>query len=180
MRPVAPILAGLRTDPRGVALIEFAIVLPFLLLLFVGGYQLSDAVFAYRKVTQSARAVADLTSQYTQVTDAQLDDILGASRFILSPYPLSSTTLRISQVTISATGAAQVDWSRGRNTTPLAAGSTFDLPAADRQNNTTILVADVTYNYVPAFASTMIGPITLKERVSMYPRKSTSVTKVAA
>jgi Flp pilus assembly protein TadG len=55
-------------DQGGVSAVEFAICLPFIVLLYLGGYQLSDSISAYRKVTAATRTVADLTSQSTSVT----------------------------------------------------------------------------------------------------------------
>lgn len=168
--------AALRDDDRGVALIEFAFSVPILILLFVGGYQISDAVFAYRKATAVARTVANLTSQYTTVADSDLDTILSASQQVLSPYAVASAEVRVTQVTIDASGNTKVNWSRGLNTTGYANCATFVIPSAYQQNSTTIIVADVTYHYVPSFAS-IIGNIDLKEQVTMFPRKSTTITK---
>ena len=78
------------SDRRGVAASEFAMSLPFLVLLYIGGYQLSDAISAYRKVAVATRTVADLTSQYTSVSYDDLDEILNASAQVLSPYKISA------------------------------------------------------------------------------------------
>lgn len=165
-------------DDRGTALIEFAFTLPFMLLLFVGGYQISDGVFAYRKTTQTARTVADLASQYTSVNDNDLTQILNASTQVLTPYSSTAAEVRVSQVTIDCFGQATVSWSKGKNTSGYTTGATFVVPAAYRQNNTTIIVAEVVYHYTPSFASSLLGNIDLKEQVTMFPRKSTKIDKV--
>ncbi|NDU79348.1 pilus assembly protein, partial [Actinomadura sp. DSM 109109] len=61
-------------DERGIALVEFALSVPLLLLMFIGSYQLTDAISAYRKVTTATRAIADLSSQYTTVSNSDLDN----------------------------------------------------------------------------------------------------------
>lgn len=178
MRALRPFLARLRGDTRGLALIEFAFCVPILLLLFVGGYQISDAVFASRKVSATARTVADLASQYTQVTNADLDMILNASQQVLTPYKIESAELRVSQLTIGNKGKVTVDWSRAKNDTKLKKNAVDDaIPAEYRVNGTTIILAEVTYRYVPYFASEMIGNIDLQDQMVMYPRKSTKVKK---
>lgn len=162
---------------RGLALIEFAYVAPILLTLFVGSFQISDAVFANRKVTTTARAIADLTSQYTSVDNPTLDSILNASRQIMHPYDLARTEARVSQITIDNSGNAVVNWSRALNATPLATGATTVIPSTLRQKNTTVILSQVAYHHVPSFASELIGPITLKDQTIMFPRKITAIQK---
>ncbi|MCU6452714.1 pilus assembly protein [Sphingomonas sp. A2-49] len=170
-------MAAFHRDQRGAALIEFAFLLPFLALLFVGGYQISDAVFVHRKVTMTARTLADVTSQYTTVSTSDLDTILGSAQQVLSPYAMANAEMVVSQVVIDASGNATVAWSRGLNVAARAPGSSFYVPSAYRQNGATVIVADVTYRYRPTFASSYIGPLALTEQVTMYPRKSSSITK---
>lgn len=177
MSSVRSSLDRLGRSDKGLALIEFAYVAPILLTLFVGSFQISDAVFANRKVTTTARAIADLTSQYTVVDNQTLDSILNASRQIMHPYPLGDTEARVSQITIDGSGNATVNWSRALNTTPLATGSTSAIPAKYRQKNTTVILSQVTYHHVPSFASKLIGPITLKDQTVMFPRKITAIQK---
>jgi Flp pilus assembly protein TadG len=70
---------NLWVDIRAVAAVEFAIVLPFMLLLFVGGVELANALAISVKVSQTAHTVADLVSRNACVTDSALSTMLGAS-----------------------------------------------------------------------------------------------------
>jgi Flp pilus assembly protein TadG len=166
---------ALRRDIRGISAVEFALVLPFLVLLYLGGYQLSDAIAAQRKVTTTTRAIVDLTSRYTTVTNADLDMILNASRQIMAPYSTSTASMTISQISIDATGKGTVDWSRPFQGTGLLVGSTFDVPTEIQQPNTTILVASTSYLYVPIVARTLLGDIPMREQIIMSPRASNSI-----
>jgi len=169
------LLRRLKRDARGVALLEFAFVAPVLLVLFVGGYQLMDATSAYRKVTRTVRTLADLTSQSTSLTTAQADQILNASNKVMSPYPTANAVLRISQVQISATGVATISWSRAVNGSGYTPGSAVTLPTGLNQPNTYLIYSEINYNYVPNVASTIIGPIPLRDTILMSPRNSTSI-----
>lgn len=167
----------LTRDQRGVSIVEFAISLPFLLTLFIGSYQTCDAISAYRKVTTATRAVADLTSQYTSVTDADLDGILSASQQIMSPYKLSNAKLTISQIKIdSTTGASTVDWSRGLNVSGLTQGTAFNVPSSIQTKGTYLLIASIDYSYVPVAASSLIGTIPMHDQIILSPRSSAFIT----
>jgi Flp pilus assembly protein TadG len=166
------------TNARGVAATEFALVLPFLALLYLGGYQLADAISAYRKVTLATRTVADLTSQYTSLTDTDLDAILNASQQVMAPYKIANAKLTVSQVSTDGSGNTKVAWSRGLPTSEaLTVGSTYTLPTTIKQNNTSLIIASIRYNYVPN-VSAMIGTLPMRDDIIMSPRASTSVKKV--
>ncbi|MGU3391440.1 TadE/TadG family type IV pilus assembly protein [Sphingomonas sp. M1A8_2b] len=170
------VLGRLAHDTRGVSLIEFAICLPFLILLFTGSFQLSDAVAANRKVTMAARTIADLTSQYTVVSDSDLDTILNASQQVLAPYSADAATMTVTLVTTDALARSTVAWSDGKNTNGLKPGTAFNLPLAIKQPGTSLIVAQVVYTYNPSFGATYIGTIPLTETIIMSPRGSSTIT----
>ena len=169
-------IARLSRDERGVALIEFAISVPVLLFLFIGSYQLTDAISAYRKVTRATRTIADLTSQYTSVRNSDVDGILAASQQIMAPYSYTNANLVIIQVVVDASGTSKVCWSRGLNATPPAAGTAFNIPSGMKVNGTYLLVAQTTYTYTPVAASPLIGTIPMKDQIILSPRLSAAVS----
>lgn len=172
-------MVRLQRDIRGVGAVEFALSLPFLVLLYIGGYQFSDAISAYRKVTVATKTVADLTSQYTSVTNDDLDQILAASQQVLTPYKVANAQLTVSQISIDGSGNPKVSWSRGLNTAALTEGTDFTVPASIKQNNTSLIVATIRYNYVPVAASSLIGTIPMRDVIIMSPRASSTVKKIS-
>ena len=56
-------------DRRGLAAIEFAMIVPIMLVMFFGTVELSSGVAVDRKVTLVARTLSDLTSQSSSVAD---------------------------------------------------------------------------------------------------------------
>lgn len=168
-------LRALARDQGGIALLEFAIVLPVLVLLFVGGFQLMDAISAYRKVGKTVRTLADLTTQNTTITPAQADEILNAAQQVMTPYPLSSAAMRISQVQVDSNGRATISWSRGLNRTMLATGSSFTMPPQLTAANKYYIYSEIIYTYQPGFGSALVGTIPLSQTIFMSPRNSSFV-----
>lgn len=160
---------------QGTSLVEFAIVLPVMLALYLGGFQLSDAIACNRKVTVTARSIADLTSQYSGVTMSQIDTILAASRQVMSPYDPSSTLVRVSEITVDNNYRSTVTWSRAINGGGRTPGSTFPLPAAMTSPGISMIYAEVSYPYTPMVRVGMLQPVTLSEHIYMMPRVANSV-----
>lgn len=169
-------LRSLAGNKRAASLIEFALLLPFMLLLFLGGYQLSDAIACRRKVTLTARAVADLTSQYSIISASQVDTVLNASTQVMTPYKLSNATARVTEITTDASGHGKVTWSRSANGTALAKNAAFTLPTSMQVANTSYIYADVTYTYTPSVTYSVLGTITFTTPIYMVPRLSAQVT----
>ncbi|HEX7782095.1 MAG TPA: TadE/TadG family type IV pilus assembly protein [Sphingobium sp.] len=178
MRRVNPLYwcGILARNGRGVAAIEFALVAPVTILLYVGSYQLADAIGVNRKVTVTARSLADLTTQYTSLTQSEADSILNAATQVMSPYDSAPGTYRISELAIDNAGAAKVVWSKSRNGTARTVNSTVALPSGVAQTNSYIVMAEVSYTYVPRIAVTLIGNINIGDTIYMYPRRSNSIS----
>ncbi len=162
-------------DERGVALVEFACVLPVLLLMYLGGYQLTDALSCNRKVTITARAVADLTTQNATVTTDQVNTILNASSKILAPYSVANALVRVTEFTTDAGGTTKVTWSMDNKGGGRTKGDTYTLPANIKVNGSSIIFSEVIYNYRPAVTFSIVKPLTLSDTVFMNPRVSNSV-----
>jgi Flp pilus assembly protein TadG len=50
----------LRRDQSGLAAVEFALIFPIMLLLFLGSFETTNLVLAYMKLEASAETAADL------------------------------------------------------------------------------------------------------------------------
>ena len=173
-------LRRVRDDQRGFALTEFAFTAPVLILLYLGSFQLCNAISAQRKVAITARALTDLTTQYQIVSNAQLDSILAASSQIMAPYDVGQATMVVTQINIDDKGVAKVDFSRGlvqgAVTTGRLQGSVIDVPTAIKQNSTSLVLSEVAYNYSAGVAQPILGNITLRDRTYMSPRTVRTIT----
>ncbi|TIO04469.1 MAG: pilus assembly protein, partial [Mesorhizobium sp.] len=63
-------------DRRGVAAIEFAFIVPVLLIMYFITMEASQAIETSKKVSRIGSMVADLVTQQTSVTKADLDAIM--------------------------------------------------------------------------------------------------------
>ena len=187
MRPSARLAAavarrtGLRTiagDARGTALIEFAMVLPVVIVLYLGGYQVEDAIACNRKVTIATRAAADLVAQNVSgtTTTTEIDGDLAAAAQVLAPYAASSAIIRVTEVGTDNNFKTTVQWSRAVNATAYTKGATAVVPPGMQIPGTYFLFAEVTYAYTPAANFGFVNSMKLYDSIYMIPRNSTSIT----
>ena len=164
---------GFGCDTKGVSAVEFALVLPLMLTLYLGGAEVAQAISASRKVTLASRTVADLASQYSTISEANMTNLLNASAAVISPFSSSALTVTVSQVKIDANGNASIDWSKSRNGT--ARSGSVTLPEALKVPNTWLIWSEAEYGYTPPIGYAMTGTLQLKDQMYMRPRLSPSV-----
>src|ERR1022692_2090028 len=85
-------------DRDGVSAVEFALVLPFMLTLYIGGVELGDGMAVQFKTTLAARTVADLSSQYISIDNSTMSSILAAASTVVAPYSAAGITVTVSEV----------------------------------------------------------------------------------
>src|SRR3954454_872914 len=162
-------------DRSGLAAVEFAMIIPLMLLLFFGTDEFSSGVAVNRKVTLMARTLSDLTSQNISVTDIQLTNFFAAATGIMTPYPSAPTSSTISELYVDPdTKVARVQWSQG--SAPRGAGTTVTIPGALQVGDTYLIYSEVSYLYVPTVGYVMAkAGITLSDFSYTRPRQSTCV-----
>ncbi len=169
-------VAGLLGGERGAAAVEFALIVPFLLFLFAGAFELIVGIMVDRQVSLVASTLADVTAQYTTISQSQqMPDILNASAQILAPYPTSGAAMVISLISVDGSGNATVTWSQTLNGTARTVGSTIAVPASLATPNTSLVLGEATYVYTPIIDFIHLGTIKLAASTYMIPRASTTI-----
>ncbi|MFS0770933.1 TadE/TadG family type IV pilus assembly protein [Sphingomonas sp. 1P08PE] len=161
-------------DRRGLALVEFALVLPVMLTLFLGGFQLTQASACQRRVTIVARAIADIVSRNDVLTVTKVATILSASSDIMAPYDVSVARSRVSLVKVDGNLNVTVMWSEARNTVQRDVGPFAGLPADMKIANSYYVLGEVSYDYRP-ISGRFAWPISFTQTLYMVPRKSAYV-----
>lgn len=173
-------------DQRGVSAVEFALLLPLMLTLYIGCVEVSQAVSVDRKVSLTARAVADLVAQGTNVNNAEMANILSAAKAVTAPYPVGPLSVTVSSVKIDANKKATVEWSDGLNASPRGVGEVVPIDERIAIPDTYLIWAEVKYVYTPIFGGAptdlfykLTGPKTLRDQIYMRPRLQAQVTRSA-
>jgi Flp pilus assembly protein TadG len=171
-------LRGFAHGQGGMAAVEFAVILPFMLAAYLGGVELGNGVAINRKVAITTRAVADLATRYTTIHNADSTTILGAASTIIAPYASGPLAVTVSQVSVNAQGTATISWSDTLNGTAHPVGTAVTLPGTLATPNANYIWGEVSYAYTPTFGYVMTGTYNLSDQIFMSPRQSASVTRV--
>ena len=110
-------------DKRGVSAVEFALLSPLMIGLYLGGAELSQGISIDRKVTLTTGAMANLAAQVTTISSSDMTDIMTASSKIMSPYSTSPLKITLSCLVIDNSNAVKVKWSATQGGTARSAGS---------------------------------------------------------
>jgi|HubBroStandDraft_2_1064218.scaffolds.fasta_scaffold34846_3 Flp pilus assembly protein TadG len=169
-------LRQLAEDRRGVAAVEFALLLPVLALLYFGVVELTQGAMTEQRTQHVAATVGDLVAQNSTVTSAQVSDIFSVGNTVMYPYPTTSLKLRVSSVSADAKGGVTVSWSQADGMTPLSKGATVSsLPANVIAPGESLILAESQYTYTSVFGQVMPAPVIFKQTAYLHPRLSTSV-----
>lgn len=171
-------LRRLIADERGVSAVEFAMLLPLMLTLYLGAVEVSQGIGADRKVTLTARTICDLVSQVSSIGNSDMTNALNASAAVMAPFPVGNLKVTVTSVKIDSSGKATVDWSDTLNGTARAKGSTVTLPTALNVASTSLIWSEVQYTYKPVIGYVVSGTLTLKDQIYMRPRLSDTISRV--
>ena len=162
---------------EGVAAVEFALLAPFLILAYIGMANLAEAYFAQRRAVHMANTIADLTSQSTAVSAANLNDYFSIGALVMAPFPTTTLGQRISSITANSNGTPQVDWSQGSGSlSGLVKGSTVTVPDAVLKAGQSVIEADVSYSYSNPIAWILPKALTFTKTAYLKPRQSLQVS----
>lgn len=163
--------ARLIRDSRGVSAVEFAMLAPMMIVLYLGCVEISDGVAAQRKVSLTSAALANLAAQVTTISNTEMNDIIAASTAIVAPYSSANLKMSVSCLNIDADKNVTVKWSKASGgATPLSGSAS--VPSALLIADTELIYAEASYAYTPAIGYTITGTLNLSDQMYMSPRIS--------
>jgi Flp pilus assembly protein TadG len=166
-------------DNEAIAAVEFALVVPVMLLLYVGSVEGSSLISMDRRVETVAGAMGDLVSRANlKVAACDIKDYFQASAGIMAPYPVGPLQQVVSSILVKADGTTSVQWSQTRGgATALTTGSAYALPVAMKNiaPNSYVIVSTASYSYTPITGIIYDKAIQLRRENFYLPRYGGSI-----
>lgn len=134
-------------DANGVAAVEFALLIPVLLLIYFGLAEFCQAYMAQKRAQHTASQVADMVARAPTITEEEIEQIMDVGSLIMQPFPEAPLSIRLTNITRDNNGVARVVWSigTGQLSEPLRGVQT--VPAGLIGNNETIIMGETVYLY---------------------------------
>jgi Flp pilus assembly protein TadG len=159
-------------DATGTATIEFALVVPLMVVLFCGSWELSQGVICYLKLIDAADTVVDIVSQQKTLTAANVDDVFTAAKLVMLPNAGTAMGMAVVSVKYKAgTGVAAVDWQQTRGgATALTSAQITTLSTGLGNAGESVIITQVTYNYSSLLKLVLPNAINLAANAMQRPR----------
>lgn len=97
---------GFVRSDEGVALLEFALVLPILLLLYVGTIEVANLMSNLRKLDLFTRTIGDFAGGVAVPSRQEIDGMFKASKVVLMPFDTAKVEIVVSAVGVVGTVAS--------------------------------------------------------------------------
>ncbi len=181
LRALGQTFKRLKQDKQGVGAVEFAIIFPLLLALYITAFELTIGFSVYKRATRAAGAIADLASQPQTVNKAYLNTMEDVAAGIFVPYATTGLTLKISGIQVDANKIAKISWSWDQDDKrPYAVNSIVNIPDNLRQPNAFLVHAELTIPHTllmfMSSVSTSIRPITIGRDYYFAKREADPIT----
>lgn len=171
-------------DRSGVGGVEFAILAPILISLYITCFELTIGFTVSKRVTRAAGTIADLITQQTSVNETYLGTMVNVANAIFVPYNTSAAnlTLKVTGIAMDAAGTPKVAWSWDKlNGRPYAVGAVVDgVPTDMKVANTFLIRAELSVPhellmFLPGIISAENRSITMGRTYFYRPRVGDSI-----
>jgi Flp pilus assembly protein TadG len=175
-------LRRLRDDIRGVGGVEFALIAPLLLSLYITSFELTIGLSVSKRVTRTASTIADLVTQSSTVTPSDLQQMINVTNGIFTPYSPKNLSLKITGVSLDISGNPTVAWSWAQDgSRPYSNNSAVNVPTDMRSPSTFLVRAEVSVThqllmFMPGIMPASLQTITLKREFYYRQRVGSSIT----
>lgn len=169
-------------DREGVGAIEFAIIFPVLIMLYLGAFEITLGLNISKRTTRAAGSIADIITQQQSVTKSSLTDIAKAAPAIFAPYESSGLSLKVTAIQIDGSANPTVLWSWAPSgTAPYAKNSAVsDVPTEMKKANSFLIRTELSTPYTllvfaPSFLPAETRTITISRSYFYRQRQNDNI-----
>ncbi|MEO5806239.1 TadE/TadG family type IV pilus assembly protein [Devosia sp.] len=159
MERLRRLLSRFAAAREAVAAIEFALVLPIMLLVYIGGVEASSLISMDRRVQTITGSLGDLVARSDgKIVSATLQNYFKAAEGIMLPFSTAPLVQVVTSVQVMADGTTKVVWSRQYATNTMSStgkartvGQPYPLPVeiTNISRSSYVIVSETYYSFSP-------------------------------
>lgn len=160
-------------DARGLAFIESALILPLMLVVLFGLFDLGQAMIINQKVTAAAHIASDLITRKPTITQTDLNNAVGGAQLVIDPYSRNPLGIDIVGIEFNEENNPVEIW---RHTDNMTASNSLvsDADGLGLEGEGVVAVRTV-YTYTPVFAGNLFGTFDMEETAYLRGRRTSVV-----
>lgn len=168
-------------DRQGVGAIEFAILFPILVMLYIGAFEITIGLSISKRASRAAGTITDIVTQQKSVTKSWLADMPSVANAVFVPYGSTDLTVKVTGIALDGTATPKVAWSWAQDgSRPYAVNSAATVPTEMKKANTFLVRTELSIPYkLFLFAPNLVpnnSTITISRSYFYLPRASDTVT----
>lgn len=192
--------ARVRRDERGLSYVEFALILPVLLILGLYGTEVARMAMINMQIGQIASSVADNASRLGQtdnsaitptVTESQIDSVMSGALVEGAGYGLNTYgRIILSSLERNTAGQQVIRWQRCRGSLSVPSrygpqgktvtGMGSSNPQVMATATTAVMYVEVSYTYQPLFGTMFVGNPRFRREAAFMVRDDRDLSAVSA
>lgn len=185
MQKLRDLIGRFGRNERAAAAVEFALITPFLLSLYLGSMEASALFTVDKRINTVSATVGDLVAQWdpsdgnltTTASTDTLPTYFTAAKGIMVPYATTGLKQVVSLIFVKSDGTTKVIWSKasGTGATARTQGASFAaLPSSTTTNQVAqggcIIASEVSYSYKPLLGAVFTTTLSLYHVNYFIPR----------
>ncbi len=165
-------------DRRGVSAVEFALIAPILIMIYLGLAELTLGMMASRRTSHLAATIGDLAAQSENLTDSNITDLWAIGTSMMQPFDTGTNLkMRLTSVTMGNNKVATVNWSQSQNMTKYSTGAAITTITTDQiAAGESLMMTEVEYDYDSPIGNFLPGTSKFNDTFFHHPRNGQAVT----
>lgn len=157
---------------RGVAAVEFALILPVMIAIYIGTVEVTLLLSMDRKASHTASVVGDLVTQYDAMDQATMDDIVQATRQVMGTDNVRDMKITVQSYYKDSGGRVE---ERGSVSVNGGVAGNYNIGGLNQRvfaRDSGIVIARIEYSYKSPTGIFLQGTRKLEETFILKPRRT--------
>lgn len=162
-------------NTEGVAATEAAFLLPLMLVMLMGAFDMGRGILINQKVIISSQVAADLIARNISVTNNDINEAIEAARLAIEPYENGGFGIDVVSVRFDENQQAVELWRETRNMLPNQ--TAIDSTSGIFREDEGLIIVTVSFEYIPSFSNTFMEAISMQEVAFARGRRNPTVPR---